>query len=1544
MEMTAEQRIAQVQQQARTEVGDDKALERGEQIATVSHYGSMAVGAGIAAKGGWVGLAAYGAAIGGGYAGAWVAEKTHADELAADAMEAFGMRRIGGGGPHPATVGDQVAHSHAFAGFLASVVVGALAAVAVGALIVATGGAAAVALIGAAAAGGFVGGLVGGAIGAAAAKMGTRTGPIIKGSSDVFIEGRPAARMTDVAACSKESSPQPIVEGSETIFVNGLPMARVGHKLLCGAVVDQGRDSVFVDQTTAACAQPAPDIPVWARVAADWIGFLPMGKVAAALGNRTRSAQACGRSPVNCTRAGDPVDVATGEFVDWRTDIHIPGVLPLELRRDYASRRAFAGEPPSGLFGPRWLDSWSVSLRRTDEDSTTIDYHADDGVVYTFDTPDELLEAEHLRAPQLILRGTRGEPVLHDHDSGLRTHFEWRGLRARLSGYSDASGNRCEFVYQPDVSVPAEERLTAIRHSDGWHVELMWERGCLQSAWLHEPDRVAVELVRYRHDEQGRLIRAASLNSGRFAYQYDDEHRIVGWNDDSETRVQLTYDGDRVVEVLTPGDVLSARFVYDVQGQVTQVWEWEPTEPDEEPTCTTYEYNDEGLVTCMRDALGNSTLTGWDRHHRVLSRTDALGRVTRYEYDEAGRLTSVVDHRGRPSKLEYDAEGRLMQVTDVHGRVACQGYDDAGRLSAETSHDGGTVRYEYDARGWLRYEHLPDGGVVQHHYDEHRRPCGRTVTNGGHTSWRQDRLGRMDWQTDAAGATTHYEFDPAPEDDDAPRLDGHLQPARVVFADGAVIHQRYTREGMLAERVDPLGHAQQWHWGAFDLLTAHTDALGFTTHYRYGRQARLVELTNARGQRWRWRYDAAGRLFEQIDYAGRRTLWRHDVVGRPVSRVAPDGVELRYEWDEAGHLCRIGGPGVRNEYRYDERDRLAEAQVWREDVLESSLSLTYDEADRLVEEAHRCGEDGECRRVQYRYDDHGRLVARHGPLGETRYEHDALGLLKELHTAHGTVYFDRDVLGREVQRSSAPLKQHIGKPSHGGPRFLLQQTHDKLGRIQQQRVAGTTAVADTVVRRYHWQHDRLTGIDDGRFGSVRWQLDARDQIRVAEYDPAHQEVVGQHRLSDGPSTLRASQSLSREEFRYDPLGNLAEQDRTPLRYAADTVTQAGPHRYEWDACGRMIRRTEQRKGFRPRTWQFQWDAFDRLVTITTPDGQRWRYVYDVFGRRRGKRCESVSPPNTGRGRRTLREAEYLWDGATVAAQWKVYADGSTEAPVARSTEEVQEWHFEPGTFAPLAVLQARGGQTQLVHVVSDLNGSPRELLDNHGDLLWTGQLKTWGHLGRSHVKDNDTAFSSQFAESYRPAANDPAIDVELRFANQWEDEESGLFYNLNRYYDPSSGQYASLDPLGPAGGIATHRYVSNPATWIDPMGLSGCPTRSKAFKRADAIARRWVDRLTGQTPNDVDAHLQSKGWVKSYPFQGTPKTQHVYYTRTTKSGTEYRLDYNPDGKLHGVDYWKVLRIDSQSEKTVLGRIAHGPFKNYDLINDSPVYVDGVLVN
>ncbi|WP_254918677.1 RHS repeat domain-containing protein [Vibrio sp. V15_P4S5T153] len=238
----------------------------------------------------------------------------------------------------------------------------------------------------------------------------------------------------------------------------------------------------------------------------------------------------------------------------------------------------------------------------------------------------------------------------------------------------------------------------------------------------------------------------------------------------------------------------------------------------------------------------------------------------------------------------------------------------------------------------------------------------------------------------------------------------------------------------------------------------------------------------------------------------------------------------------------------------------------------------------------------------------------------------------------------------------------------------------------------------------------------------------------------------------------------------------------------------GRFRYHYDRCGRVVEKTEYKDGFRPKTTRFVWNGDDRLTHIELPDGGRYRYRYDPLGRRVAKECLS-----------TQRITEYLWDGANIVQHSQKTADGSV-------IQEI-EYLYEPESFRPLAQVTHKANQaSQLHYIVTDHAGTPQELCSENGEVVWQGEQALWGHYQQQNTLPN---------YGVRENAHNDELYCDLRYQGQIEDRESGLYYNVNRYYDADSGQYLSPDPIGFAGGLRPQAYVFNPLDWVDPLGLAG---------------------------------------------------------------------------------------------------------------------------
>ncbi|MDT0269495.1 RHS repeat-associated core domain-containing protein [Streptomyces sp. DSM 44915] len=268
----------------------------------------------------------------------------------------------------------------------------------------------------------------------------------------------------------------------------------------------------------------------------------------------------------------------------------------------------------------------------------------------------------------------------------------------------------------------------------------------------------------------------------------------------------------------------------------------------------------------------------------------------------------------------------------------------------------------------------------------------------------------------------------------------------------------------------------------------------------------------------------------------------------------------------------------------------------------------------------------------------------------------------------------------------------------------------------------------------------------------------------------------------------------------------------PREYAGQRLVRAGGVRYWYDAAGRVVRQRRTRLSRRADVWHYTWDAEDRLVQVVTPDGTRWRYRYDPFGRRIAKQRLD------GAGH-VVEETTFTWDETQLVERSVI----SRESVVGSYSTT---WEYDG--LRPVAQIEGRPGDPEqsaydrrFHAIATDLAGTPTHLVDEDGTVSWHARGTLWG---------------------VPLSGGDETERVPLRFLGQYADAETGWHYNLHRYYDPFVGRFTSPDPLGLGPAPNVFGYPHNPLVWSDALGLSPHPVGEIPYNSTDLSRRAFQAR------------------------------------------------------------------------------------------------------
>jgi RHS repeat-associated protein len=813
---------------------------------------------------------------------------------------------------------------------------------------------------------------------------------------------------------------------------------------------------------------------------------------------------------------------------------------------------------------------------------------------------------------------------------------------------------------------------------------------------------------------------------------------------------------------------------------------------------TTYVMDDSGLVVKIVQPNGGETNYEYNEIGWKISETNAIGRVTKFEYDHLGNTIKTIDPDDTSISVTYNENNLPVKAIDKMGGVWSWAFDERLRLIQRKDPLGRSTRFEYNGRYLSRFID-PSGLSTNITFDNNGNLRALTTPDGMQSRWNYDLLGRCVETYDPKRNLQRTAYD---------LLDNIIQ---VDEPDGNIRKLSYDAENNIIAANDRQ-YSVAFEYRGMNKMAARIQN-NTRVEFDYDTEERLTAIKNEHGSVYSFELDALGDVLVEHGFDKiRRKYWR-DLAGNIFMIERPELSFSEYAYDKLGRVLSITHiDGEEELFTYREDGELIEAEnshtkvkfernilgiIEKEWQNDHWVSSTFDRLDMRIEMRSSMGALQTIKRSIM------------GDVERMSYSNGSLSNGKSWET-----HYRRDELGLEIGRSMPGGVQSKWK-------------RDNLGRPIELSVSNADKLIRT--RKYSWGiNDRLQQIEDSLTGTTTFAHDAFGNLAKATY-------------SDGTTLFRAPDAIGnlfrspdRNDRKYGPAGQLLEAS-----------TAKGIVKYEYDVEGNLKKKIESDN----KEWQYTWNSSGMLSTVKRPDGKTVKFTYDPLGRRMSKSFNG-------------RITKWVWDGNVILHEWVVHFDDVNDVSdiqdsiqnyeasaaslqaqlVGRPSNGPPEtlelplpttWLFDPDTFAPASKIVG----DKHYSIITDHLGTPLSMFDETGVQTWGAELDIFGT-----VKN---------LQGYR-------YDCPFRYPGQYEDSETGLYYNRFRYYDPEGGEYVSQDPISVLGSMNVYQYVNDLNLDVDIFGLSGCKaakakrqSRTRVFWSGGDFAKnsaiKWAKKNGGTT-------------------------------------------------------------------------------------------------
>jgi RHS repeat-associated protein len=978
--------------------------------------------------------------------------------------------------------------------------------------------------------------------------------------------------------------------------------------------------------------------------------------------------------------------------------------------------------------------------------------------------------------------------------------------------------------------------------------------------WIHSVAQENGSVVRFGDGD----LRALASWDGTVFTRYQGQTRFYFTHyDDDDWGQYGIWKLDRIVD----RNAYTTTLAYEtIPGQSPRVRLSSVTDPANRTL--TFSYNDTNsprLITSISGPNNQTVSFQYDSSQNLTASTDVGGNVTQYQYDSSHRLLKVIDPNGGETTNQYDnSTSKVVQQTDPMSRTVRLAYTGdniasstriTDSLGLVTVHDYSYNRlvqttrnatapsqqqsiwsytyHDHPKNTWRHTQTDPNGRVTTYDWDSYGNQISVTDPLSRTTQYAYNLTNDLTTITHTNALTTSFSYDssgnllsvsrPLTETGQTVRTSFTYDPLHagdVLTVTDPLTHSvglRYDTYGYLQSAINPLGQTSTFNHNSVGWLLSATDPMTHTSTYTYTLYGEPSVITNSLGYTTTYRYDNVGNLVGATD-ANHRTItntynldneltratnqdnthsdYGYDALGRVVTQTNPLGQSTLYGFEDINRRVVVTDAlGRVSSGAYD----LAGATTTITDARGLTTTLGYDAAYQLRNITYH--DSGTTPNVSFDYNTLGMRTVMTDGTGTSLYTYDSLNRLKSVQDGNSkTVSYGYDLASRLTS---------ITYPYNGISTRTVTRGHDNANRL--------TSVTDWASHTSQFGYNPdglLTNITYPSGVTSAIGYNAGDQLTSITYDNGG-TFLSLAYTPDPVGMVTATNEGARgtHSYEYDSRYRLTGDD---LNTSINITSTWG-----YDAATQIVTTSYIEDDGKPFNSTRTYDAANQLLTLSEVEGSTPRkyitFTHDLNGNRTrqndtvnslvrnytydsANRMTQYKPSDVGF---QLTNYAYNGDGVRMSKQdcgavtcdttnfsWDI----GVEAGLPLLLEDGEaSYIYGPGG---MLVEEVTGGKEYYYH--PDRLGSVRALTDSDGGVTDTYNFDAYGNK-----------LASSTGTTYNP----------FGYTGQYTDVESGLLYLRARYYDPSTQQFLTVDPLVAQTEQAYAYAAGSPTNFTDPSGL-----------------------------------------------------------------------------------------------------------------------------